>query len=360
MADRRRRQQDLSLNRASARKKGGPSDVGGAGSDLGLSANKTARKTGGGSAFKRAGGTQSRFQATSKKLFGPENVQLNKGDQDLDQFLGPLLDQAGLTVDDLTDQLKLTTNDETVEVAGLRLLTALNAQSSWRQREAASTAYLNYIENGVPDRFQATNTHKLFKASLNVAQICFYDKLLQVYFTGLKILEAAMQSPICGPEITSKEINRLMQPFLHLLVQKGEELNFRVRDQTQQTLLGIFRNNSRADEGKLVDVIMELVNKGLSPEKAPERVILGKLELLSGLISTTGIKQKASWDWKVVMKTLILPSLLSQHSNVRFMAQQLVVLFYQIKGDECRDMVIQNFNQMQIKQGVQDTILKRF
>ena len=210
MADRRKRHQELSLNRASARKKGNET------SDN-FSANKTARKTGGTSAFKQ-GGTQSRFQATSKKLFGPENVQLNKGDQDLDQFLGPLLDQAGLTVDDLTDQLKLTTNDETVEVAGLRLLTALNAQSSWRQREAASTAYLNYIENGVPERFQATDTHKLFKASLNVSQSCFYDKLLQVYFTGLKILETAMQNPICGPEITSKEINRHVQPFLHLLV----------------------------------------------------------------------------------------------------------------------------------------------
>ena len=84
-----------------------------------------------------------------------------------------------------------------------------------------------------------------------------------------------------------------------------------MRDQTQQTLLGIFRNNSRADEGKLVDVIMELVNKGVPPEKAPERVILGKLELLSGLVSNLGIKPKATWDWKVVLKTLILPSLLS-------------------------------------------------
>ena len=105
---------------------------------------------------------------------------------------------------------------------------------------------------------------------------------------------------------------------------------------------------------------MELVNKGVPPEKAPERVILGKLELLSGLVSNIGIKAKATWDWKMVLKTLIFPSLLSQHSNVRFMAQQLVVLFYQIKGDECRDMVIQSFNKMQIKQGLQDTILKRF
>ena len=45
MADRRRRQQELSLNRASARKKGNETTDN-------FSANKTARKTGGTSAFK--------------------------------------------------------------------------------------------------------------------------------------------------------------------------------------------------------------------------------------------------------------------------------------------------------------------
>ena len=126
---------------------------------------------------------------------------------------------------------------------------------------------------------------------------CCYDKLLQVYFTGLKILTLALKPPICGEEILPREINREIQPFIGLLLSKVEELNYRVRDVTKESLLSIFKYNQRADEGKLVDSIMELVVKGPAPDKAPERVILGRLELLLMLLQQLPQRPKPTWDW---------------------------------------------------------------
>ena len=74
-------------------------------------------------------------------------------------------------------------------------------------------------------------------------------------------------------------MNREFAPFIKLLIQKIEELNFKVRDETQKTLIEIFEN-PKLDEGKIVDSIMEIVVKGPQPSKAPERIILGRLELL--------------------------------------------------------------------------------
>ena len=97
-------------------------------------------------------------------------------------------------------------------------------------------------------------------------------------------MNLALKAPICGDEILSREINKEIQPFIKVLLTKVEELNYRVRDASKESLISIFRDNQRADEGKLVDATMEIVNKGPQPAKAPERIILGRLELLLQLL----------------------------------------------------------------------------
>ena len=65
---------------------------------------------------------------------------------------------------------------------------------------------------------------------MNMANICCNDKLLQIYLISLKLLEKAMTSPICGPDITSKRMNHEVTPFIKLLLSKVEELNYRARE----------------------------------------------------------------------------------------------------------------------------------
>jgi hypothetical protein len=52
-----------------------------------------------------------------------------------------------------------------------------------------------------------------------------------------------MKTPICGDEILPKEINKEIQPFIALLLSKVEELNYRVRDVTKESLISIFKHN---------------------------------------------------------------------------------------------------------------------
>ena len=122
-------------------------------------------------------------------------------------------------------------------------------------------------------------------------------------------------------------MNREFFPFIKLLLQKVEELNFKVRDETQQTLIGIFKS-PKLDEGKIVDSIMEIVDKGPQPDKAPERIILGRLELLLLLLQQIGLRDKPTWDYVQVLNALVVPSLLNQKSDVRWMAQQVISVFF--------------------------------
>lgn len=170
-------------------------------------------------------------------------IELNQGDEELQQFLEPLISAAGGNLNELQESLKLAPGDDTLNVTGFRLWSALNSSQSWRQREAAAQAFLNYLESGGADRFKMQNTVKLFQASMKVANACCFDKLLQVYFTGLKILNLALKPPICGEEIHAREVNKELQPFIKMLLGKVEELNYRVRDLTKESLIGVYRNN---------------------------------------------------------------------------------------------------------------------
>ena len=69
---------------------------------------------------------------------------------------------AGGNIDEMAESLKLASGDDTLNVVGLRLWSALNSSQSWRHREAAAQAFLNYLESGGAQRFQMQNTLKLF------------------------------------------------------------------------------------------------------------------------------------------------------------------------------------------------------
>lgn len=53
-----------------------------------------------------------------------------------------------------------------------------------------------------------------------IAKVSCMDKLLQIYFIGLKTLSKAMSPPINDGTIPSKMINREVLPFMAILVDK--------------------------------------------------------------------------------------------------------------------------------------------
>lgn len=125
----------------------------------------------------------------------------------------------------------------------------------------------------------AKGKRTLFKATMMIAKVSCLDKLLQIYFVGLKTLAKALSPPICDGTIPTKMLNREVSPFISILVEKITELNYRARDISLNSLIDIFKS-PQIELRMLIDKIMDITEKGPFPDKAPLRIILGRLEIL--------------------------------------------------------------------------------
>jgi len=106
------------------------------------------------------------------------------------------------------------------------LWNALNSEG-WRHREAAAKAFLMFMEAPKLDKYKDKDgANQYFRACMHVAKLACNDKLLQIYFIGLAILNQAMQPNICTKEIANRTISRETQPFIDILVEKVQELNY--------------------------------------------------------------------------------------------------------------------------------------
>jgi centrosomal protein CEP104 len=104
-------------------------------------------------------------------------LEYNDGDTDLEPYLNPLLLQAGGSVEKLgLEALRRALSDGTLLVVGVKLWSALHSET-WRHREAATQAFLDYVTGPLPPKYEG-KTKKLFLAACDVAQIACRDKLL--------------------------------------------------------------------------------------------------------------------------------------------------------------------------------------
>jgi centrosomal protein CEP104 len=209
----------------------------------------------------------------------------------------PLLKKTDGDIKELDHEaLRKALSDGTLLVCGAKLWNALHS-STWRHREAAAQAFLDFISGPLKEKYIG-KTKKLFLAAMEIARVACMDKLLQVYFIGLKIMTLAMSPPICGPEIPAKVVNQQVKYFVPLLITKIEELNYRAKDLSLNNLVSIFRHPS-VDIRLLIEGIMDITEKGKPPDKVEWRKIHSRLEILKHIISEFGVNERA-WDWRIV------------------------------------------------------------
>ena len=167
-----------------------------------------------------------------------------------------------------------------------------------------------------------------------IAKVACLDRLLQIYFIGLKTLSKALSPPICDGSIPTKVVNKEVQPFVGILVEKIEELNYRARDISLNSLIEIFKG-PQIHISMLIEKIMDFNDKGLSAAKAPWRIILGRLDILLSVLKQLGYDGK-KWDWIHVFENLVAPSLFNPNPDVRQLAIEIILMFYQQIGDPVR------------------------
>ena len=90
-----------------------------------------------------------------------------------------------------------------LNVFGARAWTGIHSES-WRIREAIAQAVLNFLEMPLPDKYVTGGgkTKKLFLATMEFSKLCLEDKILQIYFIGLKIITTALVPPVCGSDVS--------------------------------------------------------------------------------------------------------------------------------------------------------------
>lgn len=59
---------------------------------------------------------------------------------------------------------------------------------------------------------------------MEFARINAEDKVLQIYYTSLKLMTTALQPPICGEDVPTTLVNRSIQKFMAILVDKSTNI----------------------------------------------------------------------------------------------------------------------------------------
>lgn len=57
---------------------------------------------------------------------------------------------------------------------------------------------------------------------MEFARINAEDKVLQIYYTSLKVMMSALQPPICGEDVPPVLINKSIQKFITILIEKSK------------------------------------------------------------------------------------------------------------------------------------------
>lgn len=107
-----------------------------------------------------------------------------------------------------------------------------------------------------------------------------------------------MAPPICGDDIPHKVINNAVKPFVKIYIEKISELNYRARDISLHSLMAMLRHPA-VDIRMLIEGIMDITERGPTPDKIQWNIILARLEILLHVVQEFGINTKA-WDWHVV------------------------------------------------------------
>ena len=184
------------------------------------------------------------------------------------------------------------------------------------------------------------HTRVLFKAAVEIARECCFDRLLQIYFIGLRIVSTILAPPICGADISANIINQSIKPFIPMLVNKISELNYRARDISLHTLVSLFHHPS-VDIRNLIENIMDIVDKEgeQPPDKQPWRIILARLEILLHILKEFGVDHQL-WNWKIINNKLVFPTLFHPNADVRYMAVELILQFYKLIGKEVKEAIL--------------------
>lgn len=189
---------------------------------------------------------------------------------------------------------------------------------------------------------------------MEMAYECCNDKLLQIYFVGLKVLSTALGNTICSDDVPESFLNEHIKKFVPLLIGKISELNYRARDISMNTLISLF-NHPSVDLKILIDNVVDIADGKVPVEKQQWRIVLARLEIMISVIKEFGLNESI-WNWRTLCKLLVFPSLQHQNPDVRYMCIELIILLYKEVGEGVKNELMKADN---IKPSLLQMILEK-
>ena len=306
---------------------------------------------------------RSKYDETEKERTKEEEMeeqflykfQYNQGDKDLEPYFVPKIKKLGgnikiLDVNDLRRAFRIGI----LTCTGIKLYSALLGDD-WRMREAAVTAFIEFIENPLPNKY-LYKSFPLFKTCIEICKIACDDKIIHIFIEGVKLLKVCLAPPVCGKDVEPNYIQKSVNYFLPLFIKKLSEVNHKQqREFTFKTIIDIFTHPA-LNVGDLVKSCLDKkeINNGFTSDKQPPNV-LGKLELILNILDEFGINEKL-WDWRYVLDVLIIPSLSHPKKDCRIIAEEVCVILYKFIGSEIRNII----NSIYVNYHIRERLINKF
>ena len=79
---------------------------------------------------------------------------------------------------------------------------------------------------------------------MEFARINAEDKVLQIYYTSLKIISIALAPPICGDDVPAGVINKSLQKLMPILIDKSTFILYQKSLRNKRTCeISLFKNS---------------------------------------------------------------------------------------------------------------------
>jgi hypothetical protein len=156
---------------------------------------------------------------------------------------------------------------------------------------------------------------------------------LQIYYTSLKIMAVALQPPICGEDVPPALINKSIQKFMSILVEKISEMNARAKETSLKQLITIFKHPV-ADLSIAVNECLRICREELNLKFVPvdkqnPRLIMSRLEIIGKLMEHFKF-EKRKVDFNDILHLLIEGALFHVNNEVRITAVKLLESIHKV------------------------------
>lgn len=272
----------------------------------------------------------------------------NRGDTELEAYFKPLFLQSKGVLGELTGEiLSRLKYLELLDVFGYDVWRAYYSLD-WRLRRAAAQAVLNYIEMPLNARYIG-KSKPLFLACIELCRLISEDKVLEIYFIGLRILTTCLKPPVCGEDIQPTIINGILTEFASILIKKIGEFNTKARDISMHALITVFKHQATSLK-VLIDSCMDICEKErdfilygkaqtIPIEKQQPRLVVARLEIIKQALLEFDYRPPYTFNYREPFDLLVVPALFHPNAEVRSSAVELGLVMFQLIGEDVRQLV---------------------